>query len=201
MNAITVSLSTPPTTSLSLCPTGKRSTARSLAPPALEKVSKKLSFKGRFTDVATDAGNTQIVPSGMAAVDSGAYASKDGCDYGRKGFPKDPLSHHRSSASYSSSFACPLARKVPFDSTLMAPEATQDAPEPRWKADDSKFDEDDDSGEPGYAYIYADGSTSTSELDSKSQMDPLDVGRPFPFPSRQHRTLQVSNYTSFAITF
>ncbi|KAJ2936785.1 hypothetical protein H1R20_g301, partial [Candolleomyces eurysporus] len=193
MNAITVSLSPPPTTSLPLCPTKKRPTTR--APSALEKASRKLSFKGRFADVAINTGNTQVVISGVTAVDNGLYASKDGCDYGRKSLPKEPLSRHSSSASYSSSFACPLARKVPFDSMLMSSEAPLDVSVPRLTPRDSKLDEDDD-GEPGYAYIYTNGPTSNVKQDRKPQMDPLDVGHPSPFQSRQYFSVQHTHSDS-----
>ncbi|KAJ2920014.1 hypothetical protein MD484_g466, partial [Candolleomyces efflorescens] len=193
MNAITVSLSTPPTHSLHLTPTKKRPTGR--ASSVLEKASKKLSFKGRFAD---KVGNTRVVISGLAAVENGPYASKDAQCHGRKSMPKEPLSRHSSSASYSSSFACPLARKVPYQSMLMSPEATVDVSVPRLAARDSKLDEDE-GGEPGYAYIYTD-----SNEDPTSHMDPLDVGRPAPFRSHQpfsaqDNTRSDSNLTDQAV--
>lgn len=184
MNAITVSLSTPPTTSLPLSPTKKRPTGH--APPVLAKASRKLSLKGCFADVAIKTGSTRVVIAGVTAVENGLYSSKDGCVHGRKSLPKEPLSHN-SSASYSSSFACPSARKVSYESILMSPEATVDVSIPRLAARDSKLDEDED-GEPGYAYIYTD---SNAKQDPRPHMDPLNVGHPVPFRSHQHFSVQV----------
>jgi hypothetical protein len=78
---------------------------------------------------------------------------------------------------------------------LMSTEATVDVSVPRLAARDSKLDEDED-GEPGYAYIYTD---SNGRQDPRPRMDPLDVGHPVPFRSRQYFSVQVRICVSFDI--
>ncbi|KAF5338519.1 hypothetical protein D9611_013254 [Ephemerocybe angulata] len=133
----------------------------------------------------------------LSDVSKGLCGTDKASEYGHRSAPCMPLSRHSSSASYSSSFACQLARTTSAaHSTLLSSETIEEV-NPRSPDRDSRL-EDDEDGEPGYAYIYTDGRPSDGEQEPYSRTDPLNVGRSVPFRPRQQPTVHIRGSSSRA---